>query len=405
MRVRSSITLLIAILLPASVLATVCREPHLQGFYDAHSRADSILPPKTSDISNLAIYIERDPSLGLYFHSNFVSEGAENPTKIGGEPSLTDLEWAAQNLVWNQQPDFAQRQQVADAIKQSNKIYIDKSVFDENGLSDLNLQGIDNFTIIDRDARLSTSGITINRDLPPPLLAERIAGCCLNGRPIGKGILLAQALNQLKSSPTDTKILSLVSDSATIEATKKTGLEGKTLMNMADRSAADIQKIFEEQSGKQVVVLGHVENGNFVVRDSGGNETARVVISDLRKLASDNNVLLIEVGCNTASVGDALNGPDVGVTTRFNTVEATHKLAQAIDATNMSEFLQRLADKDLKVVVESDAIEKIVRYRANYFTKGEPGYPDISVAEISITPRPSGVFGSWTPNWLRRMFN
>ncbi|MBB4289496.1 hypothetical protein GGE16_001512 [Rhizobium leguminosarum] len=402
---RRIFTLLIAFLLPVSVFATVCRLPNLHGFEDARARAEAILPPKTNDISKLAIYVERDPSLGLYFQSNFVSEGAENVTKIGGEASLTDLEWAAQNLVWTEQPDFIQRQEVQDAIRQLNRVYIDKSVFDEDGLSSLNLEGISDFTIIDREARVSTAGITINRDRPPPLLAERIAGCCLNGRPIGKGIMLAQALTELKSSPKDTRIISLVSDSATIATAKEVGLEGKALMNMADRSAADLQKVFEGQSGKQVVVLGHVESGNFVVRDAGGSEKSRVAISHLRKLASDNNVLLIEVGCNTASVGDTVAGLQVGVTTRFNTVEATRKLSKAIDATNMSEFLQRLADQDLKVVVESEAIENIIRYRANYFISGEFGSPDISVAEVSITPRSSGILGSWTPNWMRRMFN
>lgn len=404
MQIRSFFALFFALFLPATVFATVCRLPSLEGFNKAHERALSILPPKTTDISKIAIYVERDPVHGLYFHSNFFSKDAEYVTKIGREPSLTDIEWAAQNLVWTESPNDLQRQQVQDAIRESDQIYIDKSVFDENGLSELNLEGISRFTIIDQDAGISTSGITINRDLPPPLLAERVAGCCLNGRPIGKGRLLAQVLTEMKSSPKDTKIISLVSDSATIAAAKEVGLDGKAFVSMTDQSA-DIQRIFEQQSGKQLVVLGHVENGNFIVRDAGGIETKRVAISDLRSLASEHNVLLIEVGCNTASVRDAIAGPDIGVTTRFNTVDATRKLSNAIEAANMSEFLQRLADPDIKVVVEAEAIEKIVRYRANYFVKGEPGSPDITVAEVSITPHSSGILGSWTPNWMRRMFN
>lgn len=397
---------LFLLLFPVGVFATVCRLPGLSGYDDAAARAGSVLPPKTHDISKLAIYVEVDPNGGFYFHSNFISEGHDNPTKIGGEPTLDTIEWAAQNLVWTSSPTPSEREQVQSSINLPGKIYIDKRVFKEDGTSDLNLDGISEFTIIDRESQSSIAGILIKRDAPPPILAERIAGCCLNGRPIGKGSMLALALTSLKSSPKDTRIISLVADSATVNTVNEVGLSKKATMVSGDASSSmdQIREAFEQQAGKQLVVLGHVESGSFVVRDSSGNQVTSVAIQDLRSLAAENNVLLIEIGCNTASVGDASSAADAGVLTRFNTVEAVQKLSKAVEANNLSEFFERLADEDLKVVVQSEAVEKIIRYRAEYFAKDEIEDHDVLVAQVSVTAREGGLFGSWTPNWMRQIF-
>ena len=89
--------------------ATVCRLPGLNGYEKAADRAKQFLPPETTNVSEMAVYIERDPNGSYYFHSNFRSIGAEHVTKIGGEPTLVDLEAALMNIVFTAMPSVAER--------------------------------------------------------------------------------------------------------------------------------------------------------------------------------------------------------------------------------------------------------------------------------------------------------
>src|SRR5580658_1256994 len=59
----------------------VCRKPGIEGCEESAERAHRFLPPETSDVSKAVIYVERTPK-GIYFHSNYVTPGFENPTKI-----------------------------------------------------------------------------------------------------------------------------------------------------------------------------------------------------------------------------------------------------------------------------------------------------------------------------------
>ena len=88
----------LAIALCTLCYAVVCREHSVRGFEESAARAVRLLPPNTSDTRKAAIYVEKTQR-GLYFHSNFVSPGAENPTKIAGE-RLTDLREAFLNLMF-----------------------------------------------------------------------------------------------------------------------------------------------------------------------------------------------------------------------------------------------------------------------------------------------------------------
>src|SRR5437879_10193068 len=82
-RVRYLAHLTAILLCPLAVFSqtVVCREPGIQGMDRNASRAQNFLPPKTSDMSKVVIYVERT-SGGFYVHSNYETPGTPNATKI-----------------------------------------------------------------------------------------------------------------------------------------------------------------------------------------------------------------------------------------------------------------------------------------------------------------------------------
>ena len=123
----------------------------------------------------------------------------------------------------------------------------------------------------------------------------------------------------------------------------------------------------------------------------------------LRTSAQKNDVLLIEMGCNTAGVSSALKSSGVGIATRFNTVDAANRLAKALEGSStLSEFFNRLASEDLQVVVESKTIKSRVQYHANFFETKALGRTQTKVGEVTVTTRATGAFSNWIPQWLRK---
>jgi hypothetical protein len=139
---RTVVRVLFVLFLASAALpadATVCRLPGLNGYEAEAARANVLLPPPTRDPRELAIYIERGADGSFYYHSNFKSVGADEATKIGHEPTLTDVEFAVQNIVWTESPSEVQRRSVATAYFDNARIYVNRDVFREDGSTELQL--------------------------------------------------------------------------------------------------------------------------------------------------------------------------------------------------------------------------------------------------------------------------
>ncbi len=381
------ISFVIAVLFATDGYAEVCRLPNLAGYEQMAARAKRVLPKETRNINEIAVYVERDPKGGFYYHSNFISERHEYPTKIGNDPRILDLAWALQNIVWTQRPNAAREQMVRDAYLKHARIFVDRSVFRPDGTTELVFGDKDNITLVDANARSATRAIAVRTDTPPRLIAELISGCCLHARPVGAGALAVRdGLRDIKLDQREVKIASLVSDSATMNALRSGALRTATAqMNPGTvRSVSDLRLLFEEQRGKQVIVIGHVEGGNFVIRDARGVATATLAIPELRALALQNDVLLIEVGCNTAGVvQDGVAA--VGVATRFNTVDAVQRMSRAFESSKtLADFLGSMADESVKVVVDVSAVARSAVFRARYVDVGTTSLEQKVIAEVNV---------------------
>ena len=221
--------------------------------------------------------------------------------------------------------------------------YVSKNIFDEKGNTTLDFDGRMRVVMIDPETKTSVGGLIINTDKPPPFGAEIIDGCCLSGRPPGKDAKFSKILLQKSNlKKENVRVISLVADGATTRAIEDSSLKNIRLGKTGQvPDEADIDGLIGAHKGKDIIVLGHVEGQNFVTRNSKNEVVSIVSIEKLRASASKHDVLLIEIGCNTAGSAAGLQAPGVAIATRFNTVDATQRLAKALDTSlNLRDLLE-----------------------------------------------------------------
>ncbi len=239
------------------------------------------------------------------------------------------------------------------------KIYLNENVFGENGIPLVDLRGAKNISVVSKNATTSliaSSIETLSRNKPPPLILKKIAGCCFFGIPPHLASKYAEALKARSFQSKEVRFLSLVRDSATEAAIRNAPHVQKANLRESGKvlNLADIEASFKDAKGKTVVLIGHVEGENFVTRNARSEVALSVSIHDLRASASKYGIELIDLGCRTAQQisKDSLG---VGVTTRFNTVDAVNSINRAMShSKNYEEFFENLTSGGLKVVVDGE---------------------------------------------------
>jgi len=152
------------------------------------------------------------------------------------------------------------------------------------------------------------------------------------------------------------------------------------------RGLPEIETAFQEASGKTVILVGHVEDESFVIRDPKNEVTLSTLISTLRSLANKHQVELVDLGCRTAQAIESEIG--LGVTTRFNTVEAVESIERAVSKSQTyAEFFENLTSDGLKVVVDRTFVENL-SLRADIYSEiqNQPFWvKSVKVAELFVS--------------------
>lgn len=159
---------------------------------------------------------------------------------------------------------------------------------------------------------------------------------------------LITELRAIPLDPADFRVLLSVKNQATLKAAKKKF--PKKLHQLgeggADDVAQDMQGLFERNAGKFLVVIGHAERGNLVMRSSGGDLLAQYPLPDFEALARHHDVRLLVITCDAADdVASGATGP-------INTLAAVRRVADAHDSANLYDFLAAVASDDLRLVVD-----------------------------------------------------
>ncbi len=367
--------------------ATVCRLPGLEGFSVSAIHAKQFLPNQTRIQSKASVYIENTLD-GLYFHSNFVSQGAVHPTKIGRE-KIEDGAFAFVNIVHTSRPSDVEWAKTEQTFRNDVEVILDKSVFDRNGNPLINLEGVKNIKVVDgsKGTYISATGNeSFTRNRPPPLIIKKLLGCCLYGVPPHKASFFKKSLKNRRLSSKNIKVMSLVRDSATLEVInsspilKRQALKNNTEIN----SIKDVEAQFANEKNGTVILVGHTEGSKFVTRSSANKEIFSVEARELSLLAKKYNIELIKLGCETAKNIERETW-GIGVATKFNTVEAFKGIEKSLKGSkNYAEFFEKLTSDGLKVVLDSKFIDQS-NVRAEIYSKNLAREVWIKVAEVLVT--------------------
>lgn len=372
----------------AAYSSEVCRLHQLQGFEKAWEHAKSLLPfQTTSDPTKAVIYIEKTKE-GFYYHSNFKNPGFDYPTKVGSK-NLTDASLAFINIVYTEKLSPENWKNTETIFRDKVEILLDTTVFDVDGYPLIDLKGAKNIKIVDgyEGKELTQTGVELlPRKEPPPLVLNKIIGCCLYGIPPHLAKMYGERLKKREFNMENVHLISLVKESGTENAINKSKILSKLRIPKNGTNITDIsmiEKSFQQAKGKTVILIGHIEDEHFVTRDSRNNIIFSTKLSIVRTLAEKYQIELIDLGCRTAQEikGDSLN---VGVTTRFNTVEAIDSIHRAISKSkNYEDFFDNLTSEGLKIVID----EKFVNnssLRSSIYSKVKDQPIWIKVAQLFI---------------------
>jgi hypothetical protein len=335
---------------PASAFV-ICLEPRLNGYFDALERADRVLPKPTHSASNIAFYIEKNVNGDYYYQSNFIPPGHTNPVKLQGDKELTDVLGAFSFILHPHQKSIDGLAVVRNSAGNA-EVYLDKSIFEDNGQTALDLNGFQNVKVVDKDANSVTPITEINTlDSPPPVFIETVDGCCLFIPASYRGELFLGALRRQQLSRQDIVFISLVNDSATdIEVSKSILSDASAFAKGGQvRTESDLAPVFASaaKKGKTVILLGHTEGGYYVTRGSDGAKILfKINIQRLREIAQEHRVNLVDFGCDTVHEIKTINGisAPASVIAKINSVNAVHRISTAIaESGNYAEFYAHLA--------------------------------------------------------------
>jgi hypothetical protein len=393
-RLRYLANLVAILLCPLAVFSqtVVCREPGIKGMDRNASRAQNFLPPKTSDMSKVVIYVEK-ASGGFYVHSNYETPGTPNPTKIFTKDS-SDLQQIFLSVLFHGDFTLSEQEAGRKAYREHARLLLDTSVFTEGGYP---LVDVGQAQVAVVDGRLGKFLIgpveRLDRGSPPPFLMSRVVGCCLFGIPPHLAEHYQNALAARSLDKGNVRFLSLVKDSGTESAIKNSkSLSAARLgeSGVAITSLAQIETAFQRARGSTVVLVSHVEGANFVTRDAARNIVSSISMESVRALASKYNVELIDLGCETAQ---QLKAEKLGlaVTTKFNTVDAVQALDRALShSSNYADFFQTLTSENLRVVVDHGFMLQGWPLCADIYAKAKAKPVWVKLARVFVNFRQNG---------------
>jgi hypothetical protein len=374
----------------------ICRESGVSGMHASQENAYKAIGEQiTHTQSEAKVYIEYVDG-DLYYQSNYISSGKDDagkplkyPTKVAGTFDInvavekavakaksegTSQAEAAENarkqtpmlrrvdvvfpaiVHWGEATE-AQRAETLATMREKVQFVLDASVFDEKGIPRVDLSGVKNVQVVSLRGNLSQrwSAEVLPTSSPPPSIISKIKGCCLYGRPPHLLGRLSEALSQRKFDAKKVKVASLFIDSGTNRAIDRSALVKSARVNSDSsslKSEADMRKIFQESKGNTLVLLGHVEGADYVVRTNKNIVQLRLPISTVRAMAKENGVSLIDIGCETTKAIKSQSF-GFGVMTEYISVDAINSLETALHTSNtLGDFLENMSSEGLKIVVE-----------------------------------------------------
>jgi len=356
------ILLLIILISVANANAgVICLNPGIAGFEPAAKRAKSLLTSPTNQFKSAKLYIEKDIDGDFYYHSNYISRDQTNATKIAGFSEINDVDLAMQNIAFPGRKATDIKQVELDEFMQNYKdveIILDQSVFNSKGETNLKFRDYSNVSYSRRDDPPPAPTLVYNRGNNTKKLLARTEKCCIYSEVATPQKQIMKKLQMKSYKPKETKLMSLIIDSSTEKAIKKSNIKGISV-ELDNNILSNLEKEMVQMKGQTLVVLGHVERDSYVIRNAMGNEIASVEINKLRELSNKHKVQLIDIGCNTAALPSSQSN-SIGVAARFNSLHAVELLIKSHNSSkNYAEFLHNISSKNMPIVIDTKIFDHV----------------------------------------------
>ncbi len=347
------------VLIPSTALSkgVVCRASGIEG-YELHAlRAHDYVRNITEDPAQAIVYITRSGPNEFYLHSNFLSAGAENPTKVLIKDEQVDLESLTRNIIYTSEEDFSF--DFPREIFSKIKFVVDRDTLENaSDLGWLRLDSTERLYV--SNGPESSVKVAHIRTAKGIQFIEHVEGAVYRRLKSGTSF---RNFREIPFRKSDVAVLPLVTNEATIAAISKKLPPENVLPLDPQMSAAEL---FRRYQDKTLILLGHIESGAFVTYDARGKEIYRLAIDNAKREAEANRVTLVTLGCNSAAHAD------LGVAKEFNTLDAVDRLAQALEAYDFQNFFRRLSAEELPFVIDEQAIHvKAVPETAEQSTRHE----------------------------------
>jgi len=161
--------------------------------------------------------------------------------------------------------------------------------------------------------------------------------------------LLKQPLN-----PSDFKVISLFdkSDLSTINTiTKNIGelhLPFEKIINNG------LNKSFKKLKNKTVFILGHIENGNYVVRGADSSIVQKIPLSQIENISNVYNISLISLGCKGGLIKNSS-----GFINNVRDIDIISNLDKALTSKNYEELFLSFATIDSPFVIKKSFSDEL----------------------------------------------
>jgi|GEM_PF-3777169 len=328
---RLWLSLLCFLLLPQGVDAVVCRLSKVKGFDAEYARAKPVVGGNVSSLEQMKVYVTARGD-DIYLQGNYVTQGADYPTKVADNPGDLDMGVLVYNLVGQESESGVSGARFSEAYR-NIPLYFDERFVNSSKFRNIDLAGNENLFLVSdgkerRAYRLDTEqGSKWFAEYAPHILGD--ADTSHAG--------IAESLAAMPFVSGDVRILSLTTNTSTKRALEE-------LVPAANRIAFDfstidrLKALLVEHRGKTILQFGHIEGTEFVTHDAAGQVIFRIPVEEFKHIAAECcQITVFAFGCNSARTGGD------GVVGEFNTVDAVHRFAGALTADSYLSFFQKLA--------------------------------------------------------------
>ena len=368
----------------------VCRKAAVGGYDSEHDAAYKVLSGTTTDLSNCEIYITRQGT-EIYAHSNYRSivsdkislenykhrrlyepaiAGSNDTLLLRSLPSPTYYEYATkmvgpatkfrslENITNNVVADSEELLKIMSdeiyiASQDRIKYFLDPSMFDNDGTLGIRVGSVQNLYLADPNVPQPKRLHPTRSSRGPPWMADIGFGLLMKVRSRFMPDEVIKRLESIRVRKNRFKLIFLINDLSTETALEQTSLAAHAV-KLSTLTEDSIRDVFRKNSRSVIAVLGHAENGKFVVKDASGQRILLELPMDrLANFADEFKCQLINLGC---SAGRESGG--IGAADPFNPIHAVQRLAAALKVGDYREFFETLAGPELRVVFDDTAFSR-----------------------------------------------